>query len=234
MNATDNPTYVVFGANGVTGRQVVEEALSSGALVRAVEHHWQGDEPDRPGLSFHQADVLEDDLSPLVDGASGVISALGVGLSPTTVMDPPPLYTEGAVRIVKAMQAAGVRRLAVISAVFVDEAQPLPSWFRATALTGLKLVYRQMADMERILRVASDIDWTAVRPAWLLDEPKTGDYEVSDGTLPEGIIRTRHGDLADFLVKVMADDTFIGKTPAIGREEDFSHTNPTALLREFG
>lgn len=230
----DKPkTLVIFGAAGTTGAAAVACARDRGFAVRAVEHEWPADAPDGDDVTHHSADVMDDDLAPLIDGADAVISAIGLSMSMRTVVDPPPLYTKGTANIVAAMRETGVRRLAVISATFVEDAGAGPLWFRVTAMPALANIYAQMASMEADLARAKDIDWTAARPGWLLDRPFTGDYKVTDEKITPGLLRTRHADLADFLVRCVAEGLHIGETPAIARRESELDESPLALKDEL-
>lgn len=102
-----------------------------------------------------------------------------------------------------------------------------------SAQKALHRTYRQMADMERILKASQDIEWTAVRPGWLLDEPITRAYEIHDAKLPKTIIRTRHADLAHFMLECATDKSQVGKSLAIGKKEHLRFENPLALLRDL-
>ena len=229
----ERPILTVFGAGGTTGREVVRQGVEAGYQVRAVEHSWPVAEQGQEHVTPMTADVLKGDLAPAVEGAEAVISALGVGNDPITLIDPPPLYTEGTLRIVEAMKAGGARRLAVISASFVATFARGPLHFRAAATVALRQVVRQMADMERILRASDGIDWTAVRPGWLYEAPFTGDYTVTADVIPPDLIRTRHADLAHFLVRCVTEGGWIRQTPAIARAEPMEVSSPLAMLREM-
>lgn len=233
MAAGEGKTLVVFGANGKTGREIVDLAVKDGWKVRAAELDWPSNPGLPEGVEARTADVLSDDLGPLIRGADAVISALGVGISLKAIHDPPPLYTEGTLRIARAMQAAGVRRLVVISATFVASKDRGPLHFRLPAMLALHNVFRDMAAMERILRGMDNIDWTAVRPGWLLDAPLTEDYVVTPNIIPANMIRTRHADLAHFMLKCVENDEWINRTPAIARKEAETVSSPGAVLREM-
>ena len=223
----------VFGAAGVTGAEIVRQAAGRGWSVTAVEPSWPVSHQRHHNVTYATADVLKDDLAPLIDGRDAVLSALGLGLAPETVIDPPPLYTEGALRLVRAMRSVSVRRLIVISASFVATFQRGPIWFRASAILALDRVYRQMGDMERILAASDDIDWTAVRPGWLMEGDLTANYTVSDNVIPPNLIRTRHADLAHFMLECVDDDKWVGKTPAIARAEPVARSSPFEILKEL-
>lgn len=87
--------------------------------------------------------------------------------------------------------------------------------------------------MERLFAAARDIDWTAVRPGWLLDAPLTGDYAVKPDAIPDDLIRTRHADLAHFMLRCVETGDWVRATPAIARKEDDEVSAPSAVLKEM-
>ncbi|WP_343345040.1 NAD(P)H-binding protein [Sphingomicrobium sp. XHP0239] len=222
----------LFGATGDTGRLVLEQALAAGHEVVGAERDFPEGFCRHPSFEERQANLLKDDLSDVIAGSDAVISAVGLPRDPRTLADPPPLFTEGAVRIVEGMRKANVKRLAVISAAFVKRDVTIPDWFKASIMP-LRRQFAQMGDMERVLRVADDLKWTAVRPGWLLDQPHTGDYAVAQDDLPAMTLRTRKADLADFLLRCVSDDLHVRETPFIARPEAREHEAPTALGEEI-
>ncbi len=224
---------LVLGAHGVTGQEVVKQAAARGHAVRAAEKAWPEDAPPaEPGVERVTADVIADDLGPIVDGVDAVISALGVPGDPATLLDPPPLYTDGTRNLIAAMTAKGVSRLVTISASFVVAHDRGPLLFRTTAIPALTRVLHQMQVMEDMLR-ASDIDWTAVRPGWLLPEPLTADYVVVPDVIPEDLIRTRHADLAHFMLHCVESGDWIRGTPAIARAEPEELSSSFEVVKEM-
>ncbi|NNE51337.1 MAG: NAD(P)H-binding protein [Sulfitobacter sp.] len=223
----------MFGASGATGRAAVAAARKRGHTVRAMHHTLPDDEGDDPQVTHLQADVLADDLSDRVRGVDAVISCLGVGNDPQTLLSPPPLYTEGTEAICDAMESADVKRLIVISASFVEAQDRGPIWFKLPAMTSLHLVFEQMAEMERNLKQREGIEWTAVRAGWLMEGAATDDYVVQANVIPEDLIRTRHADLADFMVRLAEDNDWLRATPAIARKEPPEASSPEAVLKEM-
>ena len=228
----DTPmTLAVFGAAGTTGRALVEQAVERGHAVRAIELEWPDGEEPPAGAEAVEGNLLDGDLAPLIEGCDAVVSAIGLGLSAKAVLDPPPLYTRGTERLLEAMGRAGVDRLVVISATFVATRDRGPVWFRATAGVALDAIFTQMGEMERILR-ASSADWTAVRPGWLLDAPLTADYLVTPDVIAPDLIRTRHADLAHFMLHCAESGDWSRATPAIARPEPEAASTPGKLLKE--
>ncbi len=231
---SDPRTIVIFGAGGTTGKHAIRAARNAGFRVRAVDHTLPDTTSDDNLITHIQGDVLKDDLSDHVKGGDVVLSCLGVGNDPATLLDPPPLYTDGTSAICDAMEAQGVKRLIVMSASFVEEKNRGPLWFKIPAMTGLHLVFEQMGQMEAILRKRSgSIDWTAVRPGWLMEGEETRDYTVQADVIPEDMIRSRHADVAHFMVSLAQSGDWVHATPAIARDEPASASAPDKVLNEM-
>ncbi|MEP2236556.1 MAG: NAD(P)H-binding protein [Alteripontixanthobacter sp.] len=224
----------IFGAGGKTGTEILRHANRRGLKIRAFEHNLP--EPaDRVACAdYFECDVLADSFAEQLEGCSAVISALGVAFSPSTALDPPPLYTDGTRNILRAMQQADIRRIAVISAAFVVHQPSVPTWFDFTARPALVNVLEQMRAMETMLAQDEGIDWTAARPGWLLDEPYTGEAVIADQRLAKGCFRCRHADLAASLLDFMIDDTWVNAKPAIGKPEAAQFEGIGAVTAELG
>ncbi|MEE4200194.1 SDR family oxidoreductase [Erythrobacter sp.] len=223
---------LLFGPTGDTGSALLDQALAAGHHVRAAERDFPGDFRSHPNLETREANLLSGGLDDLMDGIDYVISAVGVPRDPQTLVNPPPLYTEGAVNMITAMRKAKVKRLVTISAAFADKDATVPIWFKA-ATAPLDRIFRQMGEMERILRVCEDIDWTAVRPGWLLNRERTGDFEVSLDDLPAGTLRTRRPDLAQFMLECATLEKHVRERPFVARKESAALETPPALIEEF-
>ena len=233
MAAPTPLTLTVFGGNGGTGSAAVRTALSRGHTVHTVDLSGPDDSKNHDRLFQHQADVLEDDLRSLVKGSDAVLSCLGVGNDPETLLSPPPLYTKGTKSIADAMHAAQVKRLIVMSASFVEAKNRGPLWFKIPAMVGLSQVFDQMAEMEKMLHGRPELDWTAVRPGWLMDGEPTGDYTVQADVIPEDMIRTRRADAGAFMALLAENSDWIHQTPAIARAEPASASGPDAVVDEM-
>lgn len=168
----------VVGATGRTGRQVVEQALARGDHVMALARH-PGAMPRRgQRMVSAAADVLDRaGLAELLAGADAVVSTLGIGAS----KEPTVVYSEGIANVVHAMDAHGIRKLAVISAApagpraeqtFVQRRMIMPILERVFGAT-----YDDMRRMEALLR-GSDLDWVCLRPPRLVSKKATGRYRL--------------------------------------------------------
>ncbi|WP_417310423.1 NAD(P)-dependent oxidoreductase [Devosia sp.] len=221
---------VVFGATGKTGLEVLRQGKARGFTMVGVDVHKSDDVPD--DCEQIVANVLEDDLTPALEGASAVISCLGVGNSVGTLLDPPPLYSKGTGRIIEAMGKAGIERIVVISATMVAADDRGPLLFRLGTTPALTRVLDEMADMERQL-AESTLEWTAARPGWLLDKPATHDVVVSEGKIAEGLIRTRIADLAGVMLDCVENGTYARGYPAPARKEADEDEGNQAVLNSM-
>ncbi|MBS1303023.1 NAD(P)H-binding protein [Loktanella sp. SALINAS62] len=221
----------VLGAKGAVGQHLVDQALGRGHTIMAIELDCSDMTP-RDGLSCVDGDVLGDDLSPHFAGCDAVLSCLGVGNAPRTLLDPPPLYTRGTSNILTGMHGAGVDRLIVISASFVAAKDRGPIHFRVPVMAALHNVLDQMAEMEAQLR-GSAVNWTAVRPGWLMQGDLTADYVVTPDVIPEDMIRTRMADVAHFMLELAESGGWPRQTPALARVEALETTSIAAVMREM-
>ncbi len=228
-------TFAILGASGGVGSSLVDQALARGHRVVALEMEWpdaNSDAADRPGLTRVTADVLNDDLAPHFAGVDAVLSCLGVGNDLKTLVDPPPLYSKGTARILQGMADAGIDRLIVISASFVEAKDRGPLHFRLPTMAALHNVLDQMMEMEDILR-ASAVNWTAVRPGWLMEGRVTGDYTITRDVIPQDLIRTRMTDVAHFMLELAETGSWSKQTPAISRRESEAATSLSAVIKDY-
>ena len=95
---------------GDTGGLLVEQALARGHTVTVIVRN-SGAVPARPGLTIVKGDVLNaDQLTAALPGHDVVASILG-----RRSTDGATLLRDGAVAMLKAIQASGVRRYMVVS-----------------------------------------------------------------------------------------------------------------------
>lgn len=188
----------IFAATGGIGSQLLAQAIAGGHDVTAVVRNPQS-------LRSTQARIITADLKAAdsaslqsaVDGADAVLSGLGARSKAEAGV-----AWHGTVAITQAMQAAGVRRIVVVSAAPVgtvaSPALPDPPRhdpgdgfvMRNLAYPILRAAFREsyadLARMEDVLR-HSGLDWTVVRPVRLTGKPLTGRYRTAFGQ------NVRHG-----------------------------------------
>ncbi|NEV60831.1 NAD(P)-dependent oxidoreductase [Thiorhodococcus minor] len=198
----------LFGATGGTGRQVLAQGIAQGHSISALVRD-PAKLPDRAGLTKVQGDVLDPEpVAQCVAGADAVICVLGSHGRQA------PVEAGGTERILEAMRASGVRRLIVVTSLGVGDSRPQLSWpVRLMMDLTLGAIMRAKEAQEALVK-ASGLDWTIVRPGGLTDGPKTGGYGFGvDSAIKPG--RVSRADVADFVLRQLADDGFLHQAPAV-------------------
>src|SRR5215217_6574141 len=104
----------VLGANGRTGREIIELALMRGHEITAFVRSPQELRPG-PSLSIVRGDPLRPEaMEAVLPGHDAVLSAIGP--HPREAFRPSTLLTDCARATVTVMLASGVSRLAIVSA----------------------------------------------------------------------------------------------------------------------
>ena len=211
---------VVFGANGLTGRLLTEQALGAGHHVAAVTRR-----PAEFPITHERLDVVEADVHDAqavdraVEGADVVLSTLGVPFT----RKPISVYSDGIRNIIAAMSRHGVKRVVVVSSTATEPYRHADGGFLlnrvvqplVTATIG-KTTYSDMRRMEELMR-GSDLEWTIMRPSGLFDAPGVTSYELHEDQAP-GIFTSRV-DLAASLLEQATDVRFVRKAVAVTTSE---------------
>lgn len=204
----------IFGATGATGTSLARQALAAGHEVTAVVRNpARLAIPAHPRLEVITADVLDpDDISPAVDGADAVISAVGPGTGAST------LRQDSTRSIIQAMQKTGTRRLLIVSgSVVADEGESAFMRYLLKPLVRRTFLRHVSADMRRAENEIRDsnLDWTIMRPPSLSDKAARGTYRTAiDRNLPHGFSISR-ADLAAFMLTILDNPATSGRHIAI-------------------
>ena len=204
---------LVFGSTGGTGRELVKQALAQGHEVTAYARHPAklGDKK-HPSLQVARGDVLDPvAVEQAVAGHDAVLCAIGAGAGRTTLRE------EGTRNIVRAMEKGGVRRLVCQSSMGVGDSRANLGFLTKYVIVPVFLRHA-FADHERQEAVVkeSTLDWIIVRPPHLKDGPWTGAYRHGFPTTDTEIQgKISRADVADFMLKQLADTTYLHQTPGV-------------------
>jgi putative NADH-flavin reductase len=204
----------IFGASGATGTSLVQQALAAGHEVTAVVRDpARLTIPARQRLHVITADVLDPAaISPAVDGADAVISAVGPGTGAST------LRQDSTRSIIQAMQKTGTRRLLTVSgSVVTDEGESAFMRYLLKPLVRRTFLRHACADMRHAEHEIHDsnLDWTILRPPSLTNKAARGTYRTAiDRNLPRGFSISR-ADLAAYMLTLLNDPATNGRHIAI-------------------
>jgi hypothetical protein len=202
-----NMKLIIFGATGMVGKQLVQQALFAKNYVKAF------------GRNVHTTDYLETENLELVQGAlfdegevynaikgcDAVISAIGGSMDGTDKT-----RELGMKNIVKQMQKAGVKRIVAIGGMGVLNAgedkllvdtNDYPPEYKAVGFEHKK-AYEILNE--------SDLDWTFVCPPNIINEGPTGGYVTNANYPPEqNNYKINAGDLAMFILNELAKNEYV-------------------------
>ncbi len=206
-------TIAIVGGTGTVGAEVLRRALASSYRVRALVRD-PSRLADRAGdLDVVSGDVRDPDaVARTLAGCDAVLSTLGAGRG-----DDPATRRIGTANIVDAMRAAAIRRLVVMGGFHVRLPSDPGNLGQRLIVPLLRLSPGiDLDDTEDLATVVvgSDRDWTLVRSPRVVPGKRPGAYRT-------GILRlgpwssVAPGDVADFMLRCLEDDTQVGRAPMI-------------------
>jgi putative NADH-flavin reductase len=215
-----NPTNVaqvekmkvlIFGATGTIGRELVQQALEQGHVVTAFARNPAKVDLEHPNLTVAQGDVMDPPaVERAMPGHAAVLCSLGAGLKGR-------VRSAGTQNIIQAMEHAGVRRLICQSTLGVGDSRGNLNAYWKHIMFGLLLrrAYADHVSQETYVK-QSRLDWVIVRPAAFTDGSRSGEYRHGfPGTDKTTTLKISRADVADFMLKQLADDTYLHKTPGL-------------------
>lgn len=207
---------IIFGASGGTGRHLTEQALAAGHRVTAFVRNPASLDIEHPLLTKRAGDALDAAaVREAVKGHDAVLSALG---SPANKIGT--IRSEGTLNIVKAMQAAGIRRLVCQTSLGYGDSKATlrrtPYVFRHIIVPFiLKKGFADHALQETHVR-NSGLEWVIVRPGNLTDGPLTENYRhgfAADD--PHIEVKVSRADVAHFMLQQIQSHVYLRQTPGV-------------------
>ncbi len=210
-------TVLIVGASRGIGLETVKRALDAGHKVRAVARSAGRIPIDSPDLEKIAGDARDPAVvKPALAGADAVIETLGVAPGPGAVLKPVRLFSDATRIVVDLMMQAGIKRLVCVTGLGAGDSRDAGGFFYSFVLLPLVLgrVYDDKDVQEQIIR-NSTLDWVIVRPGLLTGGPRTGAWRALTDPAEWHMGRISRADVADFLVRQIDDDTYLGKTPLL-------------------
>lgn len=189
----------LFGATGRTGSRLLRRALGEDHSVKALVRDPARLEVSHPRLTFlvGDAETLRD-VEATIDDTEAVLIALGAGDDGrvTTVL------SSGTRNVLYAMEARGIARLVSLLSGWLFY-ERVPARFEAVTREHA----RQLAALEE-----SPVDWIAVCPPSLTDEPGEGQYQIAIDAMPgHGQMKVSRDDVAHFMLSALERDDVVRK-----------------------
>lgn len=200
---------LILGATGHTGGLLLQQALQRGHKVTAYARSPTKLRP-ADGLSVVAGDLKHSDkLAAALMGHDAVLSALGP--APREALQPSTLLTDCMRTTLEAMNAAGVRRLIVVSAAVLFPERGL---FFAFFRWLLRHHARDLRGMEQLVR-ESGCAYTLARPPRLVHTSEVGFRAVSEA-LPLGARVMSFAAVAAFMLDAVERGAHVGEVVGLG------------------
>jgi putative NADH-flavin reductase len=198
---------LVLGATGVTGREIVSQALQQGHEVTALVRRPAQDAGLPTGVRVLSGSVTDDTdaLDAAVRGQEVVITTLGVGKA----LRSGGLIARSAPLIVRSMARQGVRRLIFMSAYGVGATRAdVPILPRMLMGLLFRDLYTDKEIGEEAVR-RSELEWTLVYAVTLTNGPRTGRYRVGERLRLRGFPTISRADVAEFILGQVEDRRYL-------------------------
>ena len=207
---------IIFGATGMVGKRLVQQALFNGHQVKAFGRNvYTTDQPDSKDLELVQGALFDaGEVYNAIKGCDAVLSVIGGGMDGTDKA-----RTLGMKNIIAQMQKAGVKRIIAIGGLGVLNAaddtllidgEDYPPEFVSVGKEHQK-AWEYLKE--------SGLDWTFVCPPNIIDEGPTGSYITSANYPPApNNYRINAGDLAMFMLNELSKNEYIKERVGISNK----------------
>jgi putative NADH-flavin reductase len=171
---------------------------------------------DVPGLQVVRADIMDlAQVRQALEGVDAVFDCLG-----SNDLKKTDLQRRSITVILDAMRANGIKRIVVLGAsgalhdAMRHETLGRKVFFWLIRHTFLKNPMDDSGAQQRLVE-ASEMEYTIVHPPRLTDGPKLGNYRTDQVGLPRGGRELSRADLADYMLRLLDDQSSIRRGPYI-------------------
>ncbi len=201
---------VIFGANGKTGLQLVEQALAKGHQVIAYIRRAGSVKIENPKLKIVVGNLNETlKMKDAISGCDACISALGGG----SLTKHSPEMMNGIENIVSIMEKARVHRFIYLSSLGVGDSRyymnPIVRFIVCNVIIRVPMADHTV-DEKRISK--SSLNWTLVRAGSLTDGQLTGEYKHGTEKIKlRGNATISRANVASFMLQQLTDTKYYQK-----------------------
>lgn len=208
---------VIFGATGFSGKAILKEALAKDYQVTILVRNTKAVNVQHKNLTIVEGNVLDNrEVNKVLQNQDAVIQCLGVngkgdGKPTTFVSDANKI-------IMDEMSKSNVKRLIAMSIAGSGNSIKFVPWIvKKIALPyfmkWLQVLIDDKNRMEPMI-MKSQLDWTIVRCAGILDKPAKG--KVNDTLTGKGLkFAITLTDMAKFMVTQLEEKKYIKQAPSI-------------------
>jgi putative NADH-flavin reductase len=202
-------TIAVIGGTGKAGQYLVKELIRQGYKIKMLLRNPEKFKTDTPGVEIIQGDVRNyESVYSLITGCNAVVSTLGQPKGKGESL----VFSVAAQNITKAMNSLNVERYVVVTGLTLDTPHDKKSLGTKLQSKIMSICFPAIiADKQKEYEIisGSNLDWTLIRLPFIELTESTGEIKISLTDCPGKKISST--DLANFLIKQLTDEQFIGK-----------------------
>lgn len=207
-------SILIIGGTGGTGRELIKQALEQDYNVTALVRNPEGLKIQHKNLRIAKGNVMNaKTLEEAFKNQDAVLSALGH----KRFIIKSKILSEGTKNIIEAMHRNNIKRFICISSLGINDSRyKLGLYYTLFTIPFILFFYfRDKAKQEKII-MESDLKWTIIRPAQLINGKKRMKYRHGSNTghyiLTKLISRA---DVAHFMLRELKENTYVHQTPGI-------------------
>ena len=214
---------LLLGATGRTGRLLLKQALQRGhdVIVLVRDRHKIGfTDANLQVMQGHPADRAC--LDTAMKGCDAVLSTLNISryndFPWTPLRTPKDFLSNVMTQLIPLCEAHNIKRLIFTSAWGVgDTEKDIPGWFRwLLKKSNLRYPYQDLYRTEELVKKTS-LEWTAVRPAVLLNSKKIRPAKISKENAPVPSLFINRASVASFILDALEHNLCVRETPVISK-----------------
>lgn len=190
---------LVIGASHGIGLEIVKQGAAAGHSISAMARS-----PERISIVsakqiYIKGDIL--DVNAVEDAVKGQDAVcIAIGINPT--FKQVSVFSEGTANVVKAMKQHSCKRLLCITGIGAGDSRGHGGFLYDKIFNPLLLgkMYADKDRQEEIVR-NSGLEWTIIRPGFLTNGPRTGQYQVLSDMRGVRAKKISRADVADFILR---------------------------------
>lgn len=204
---------LIVGATRGIGRQLLEQALTSGHTVTALVRNLQRLATQHERLRIIKGDILDSNSVALaMAGQEAVCCTIGVKAPWPRVT----VFSEGTKNLLQAMKKTGVKRLICVTGIGAGDSRGHGGFLYDCVFYPFMLrpIYADKDRQESLIK-ASEVDWTIVRPGFLTNGPLTKNYRMLTDLTGVTAGRISRADIAHFILNEIESKQYLRQTPLV-------------------
>jgi putative NADH-flavin reductase len=190
---------LVVGASHGIGLEIVKQGVSAGHTISAMARSPESISLSSETLRGIKGDILDKNaVEEAVKGQDAV--CIAIGSKPT--LKQVSVFSEGTINIIEAMKKQSCKVLLCITGIGAGDSRG-HGGFLYDRIINPFLLGKMYADKDRQEEIVrnSGLEWTIVRPGFLTNGPRTGQYQVLSDMSGVRAKKISRADVADFILR---------------------------------